>query len=266
MITVDHIYSGVGQTQEAGRFDEKTLPYLSVVQSVRGRYEIALGDGPAFFTEEGGFFVAPANVVQHITHHLPESGAPMEMRWIFMDIKIDGVWQLNDWADLPVVLPPGEAADLNFLFDELFSMGSLPCRKDLLLLVQQNAACLELAKCILARSAPLARPGHEKILPALALLNRPFAKTPSAAELAKSCSLSVSHFLRLFTACCHMPPGKYARQQKLRQGALLLLQTDKSVAEISDSLGFYDQFHFCREFKKAFGQPPLQYKKQAGKY
>ena len=265
MITVDHIYSGAGQTLEVGRFDEKTLPYLSVVQSVAGRYEIALGSGPAFFTEEGGFFVAPANVMQHITHHPPKGGAHMKMRWIFMDIKIDGVWQLNDWAVLPVVLPPGEAA-VNALFNELFSMGSAPCRKDLLTQVRQNAACLELAKHILARSTPLSPPGHEKILPALALLNRPFEKTPTAAELAKSCSLSVSHFLKLFTACCHMPPGKYARQQKLRQGAVLLLQTDKSVAEISDSLGFYDQFHFCREFKKAFGQPPLQYKKQAGKY
>ena len=36
----------------------KVLPYLSIVQSVEGSYDIALGRGDMLQTGEGGFFIA----------------------------------------------------------------------------------------------------------------------------------------------------------------------------------------------------------------
>ena len=53
----------------------KILPYLSIVQSVEGSYDIALGNGNTYQTGENGFFIAPSNVQQTITHHVnPKSG------------------------------------------------------------------------------------------------------------------------------------------------------------------------------------------------
>ena len=38
---------------------KKVLPYLSIVQSMEGSYDIALGNEKAFQTGDGGFFIAP---------------------------------------------------------------------------------------------------------------------------------------------------------------------------------------------------------------
>ena len=46
----------------------KSLPCLSVVQSVHGHYEISLNGGKPCATEEGGAFVAPAGTSQNILH------------------------------------------------------------------------------------------------------------------------------------------------------------------------------------------------------
>ena len=47
----------------------KSLPFMSIVQAVKGSYDFALGDSPLNNTGDGGFFIAPANLKQTIIHH-----------------------------------------------------------------------------------------------------------------------------------------------------------------------------------------------------
>ena len=52
----------------------KILPYLSIVQSTEGSYDISLENGEVKQTGSGGFFIAPAHAKQTIVHHVdPES-------------------------------------------------------------------------------------------------------------------------------------------------------------------------------------------------
>ena len=59
---------GFYNAQNENQQHVKILPYLSIVQSVEGSYDIALGDGVKHQTGEGGFFIAPAGVQQRIVH------------------------------------------------------------------------------------------------------------------------------------------------------------------------------------------------------
>ena len=72
----------------------KVLPYLSIVQSVEGSYDIALGGRDTLQTGDGGFFIAPAGVQQSIVHHVNKKSGKMTCRWIFIDIEINKVFSL----------------------------------------------------------------------------------------------------------------------------------------------------------------------------
>ena len=62
----------------------KVLPYLSIVQSVEGSYDIALGRGDMQQTGDGGFFIAPAHIQQTIVHHVDPRSKRMRARWLFL--------------------------------------------------------------------------------------------------------------------------------------------------------------------------------------
>jgi AraC-like DNA-binding protein len=49
---------------------------------------------------------------------------------------------------------------------------------------------------------------------------------------------------------------------RLAEAARLLRIGDHTIAEVADLLGFSDQSHFDRRFKRAFGVTPSQFQKQ----
>ncbi len=80
-------------------------------------------------------------------------------------------------------------------------------------------------------------------------------------ELARDASMSISQLNRKLNALVGQPSGELIRSLRLQRAADLLKQNAGSVAEISYRLGFSDQAHFSRAFKKQFGQTPSAYRK-----
>lgn len=80
-------------------------------------------------------------------------------------------------------------------------------------------------------------------------------------ELAEQCFLSQRQIYNLFQKELGVTPGQYIEDQLMHTAQRLLIQTEDSIAAISEELGFSDQFYFSRKFKKAYGQTPLQYRK-----
>lgn len=72
--------------------------------------------------------------------------------------------------------------------------------------------------------------------------------------------VSAFHFVRQFQQQFGLPPHAYQIQQRLKQ-AKKLLKMGCSVVDTSISLGFYDQSHFHRHFKKVLGVTPGKYAK-----
>ena len=58
--------------------EEKSLPMLSVVQSVRGSYRVSVNGSPEALTGDMGVFVAPRQVTQRLTHIPPAEGTASE--------------------------------------------------------------------------------------------------------------------------------------------------------------------------------------------
>ncbi len=56
-----------------------------------------------------------------------------------------------------------------------------------------------------------------------------------------------------------MPLKEYVRKERMEK-ARNLLKKGNSIKETASQLGFYDEFHFSREFKRFWGDPPSRFK------
>ena len=54
--------------------------------------------------------------------------------------------------------------------------------------------------------------------------------------------------------------GRYVRELVYREAEELLIRSELSIREISEILGFCDQFHFSRKFKDRKQKSPLEYR------
>ena len=76
----DNIVGGFRGSVVSEDCEIKSLPMLSVVQSTRGSYRIALGDGEPEVTGDMGVFIAPRRVTQRIWHMPRPSTATAQNR------------------------------------------------------------------------------------------------------------------------------------------------------------------------------------------
>ena len=78
--------------------------------------------------------------------------------------------------------------------------------------------------------------------------------------LCERLQLSREHFVRVFTERMGMPPMRYYLGLKIEAARAMLSSTNLHISEISDKLGFGDQFAFARAFKRVSGLSPSQYR------
>ena len=81
-------------------------------------------------------------------------------------------------------------------------------------------------------------------------------------EVAKVCLCSPNKLSAVFLEEIGQSVSSYLDDLLMSEAQNLLLYSDKSIAKISEKLGFCDQFYFSRLFKKRFGLSPLQYRKK----
>lgn len=86
------------------------------------------------------------------------------------------------------------------------------------------------------------------------------AHLPRLALLAARFNLSPSRFRHLFCAHTGEPFRKYCRRQRLSRAANLLTTTHLTVKEIVWHVGYGDQSHFTRDFRRQHGLTPKQWR------
>ncbi len=81
-------------------------------------------------------------------------------------------------------------------------------------------------------------------------VDRNFTGRITARDVARESGLSVSRALHLFREETGMTLTSYVTKLKLDYGKYLLLNSDISLAELAAELGYCDQSHFTKNFKK----------------
>lgn len=81
-------------------------------------------------------------------------------------------------------------------------------------------------------------------------------------ELAKAVNMSSAQLNRKLGALIDQPASHLIRSMRLQRAADLLQQNAGNVAEIAYQVGFNDQAHFARSFKKQFGCAPSEFRRR----
>ena len=81
-------------------------------------------------------------------------------------------------------------------------------------------------------------------------------------SLAKRLNVSESTLAKKFKAQTGETLGSYLDELLLKQCCQMLLASSLSLRDISDELGFTDQFYFSRYFKQHMGEPPSIYRRR----
>ncbi len=82
----------------------------------------------------------------------------------------------------------------------------------------------------------------------------------SLTGVAETLQLHPAHLARAFKAHAGCAIGEYNRRLRLSRAARDLAGTAKPIAEIATERGFFDQSHFNRHFKRAYGLAPSQFR------
>lgn len=228
----------------------KSLPCLSLVQATEGSYGIQIEDSPVYETGTGGCFIAPSNLLQTITHRVdPETGV-MRARWAFLDVTLDGV-PLEERRRFPVLLPKEREREAGALLDALAAAEDA---------CDWYAALFPILKLLL--SVGEERPGASpRLAEVLRYLDEEYHRPLSTGEVAGRFGYSVSGLCRLFRKELGCTPAEYWSRRRLSQAALLLQTTDQTVTEIAGSVGMDDPLYFSKVFRRAYGQPPTEYRR-----
>ena len=81
-------------------------------------------------------------------------------------------------------------------------------------------------------------------------------------KLASSVNVSEDYLTRIFHREMGLSLWDYLNRYRIFLAAELLRQTDDTIQDIAYKTGFQDQTYFCRVFKKIYGLPPGQLRKQ----
>jgi len=90
----------------------------------------------------------------------------------------------------------------------------------------------------------------------------PVGKLP-VSMAAKIVGMSDPQFMKTFKQVAGMTLVAYLNHVRLTNGARLLRETDRSIADIAYASGFSDQSYFDKRFKRAFGRTPKDFRAEA---
>ncbi len=118
--------------------------------------------------------------------------------------------------------------------------------------------------------APLLRPNDGGLAPnqlkrALEFIHANLAADTSLQSVANEVGLSPFHFARQFKRATGLAPHQYLIQQRVERAKELLVHSLASVAEVAQQVGFCDQSHFARHFRRLFGMTPKAFRQRSGR-
>ena len=133
-------------------------------------------------------------------------------------------------------------------------------KEDIIILKMQVIE--DILKVLKINKIPFQREKYSKIVnDAVHFIDKNLSMKLKIKEIAKSLFVSQNTLSAKFKQEIKMPLGKYIDNRCLYQARELLLNRELSVLDVSEKLGFYDQFYFSRRFKALFHVTPTAYKK-----
>jgi AraC-like DNA-binding protein len=97
-----------------------------------------------------------------------------------------------------------------------------------------------------------------RIVRAVEKLREKFDKPLRIEAIARELGMSLSGFHAHFKAVTNMSPLQYQKHLRLQEARRLMLGENLDAGEAGYRVGYDDQSHFSRDYKRQFGEPPMR--------
>ena len=205
-----------------------------------------------------GFLIEP----DHVATYYADQHDPWEYAWI----EFDGLRaaELLKEAGLststPVFHPISEEAGQK-LQDRMMYIVEHPIKEPLLFI-----GCLYMILDALVQGSANRRKTQGGKLSrfysqeAVSFIEQHYASQITVEDMAKKCNLDRSYFGKVFKDAMGQSPQEFLIRYRMNKASSLLIMTDLSVSTISVQVGYPNQLHFSRAFKKIYGVSPRTYR------
>ena len=208
-----------------------------------------IADGKRIEIQPGKFYILPP----HCNRLTWCSGVPFQL-YIHFELSLSMGNPRFPLHVIPV------SADMKGILDEL--RGSLKRRQPDCL--RNSLLALSLCSRALTKLPPEALLESEKdrrMEMTCEYLRANLAHEVDLEMLASRVRMTPNAFSRLFRENTGVTPYQYLLQLRYNQASKLLHSEQYSIDEICELVGVKDRFHFSRTFKKIYGVPPAQYRR-----
>jgi len=161
-------------------------------------------------------------------------------------------------------LSPSGVQYLEWLFDRVIAEGK---KMDRTSLARRKAYFLALAAFLAGQenrldlnAAVRTRAGDLQLREVVKYITEHYAEPLKVSQLAEMTYLSPRHFTRIFKEYFHTTPMNFITNCRLQRARLLLAEKNYSITQVANECGFSDSNYFARQFKKAFGVSPSEYR------
>jgi AraC-like DNA-binding protein len=116
--------------------------------------------------------------------------------------------------------------------------------------------------CLLPENIPFpVKPYSHEVLQAISYMQNNLTIQLTGEQIAQAIFISPSRLYKRFRAETGLPIGTYLAKMIIHQATVLLADQKLTLKEISQQLGFCDQYYFSRRFKAQMDITPSHYRK-----
>jgi YesN/AraC family two-component response regulator len=208
-------------------------------------------NGNAIPMKPGYLYLIPANLEVRYT-------CPEYMEKLFFHVAITNLENFDILSNIPIVCQLPCSQELLTKLKKLHMSTNIYDLLQLKILVSKTIGdCLELADL-----PPMQiKSFSAEILKVISYLQNNTSIQLTAEQIAQDLFISRRRLQKHFKTETGLTIGEYLDRLLVYRATQLMVDPQLSLREISEQLGFCDQFYFSRRFKKLTGQTPSEFRK-----
>ncbi|MDC7126604.1 MAG: helix-turn-helix domain-containing protein [Spirochaetales bacterium] len=230
------------------KIKRKNFPFIALEFVSSGQGKLTLKD-KTYSLDPGTIFVYGPNF-----EHSIESSTEKPLEKYFVNVQPNK--ELLEWSLYGCAFHTSRPQSILLSFEELIDFGLDPsplaekvCEKLFRLIIEKA----EYSVLPHGKYSHLAYHSYRRCK---TIIETNYIELKSTEETAELCGISKTHICRLFARYDHQSPYRYLMGLKMNYAADLILTHGLSVKETAGKLGYEDQGHFSRAFKRSLGIAP----------